>query len=100
MAGRSKAEMYISVKLNILIGMNNIALKRVFFYSVSRILFPALSGRNRLYWNRLYWDRLYWDRRYWNRRYWNQLYWDRLYLDLLYSDRLYMDLLYSDRLYL
>ena len=41
MAGRSKAEMYISVKLNILIGMNNIALKRVFFYSVSSILFPA-----------------------------------------------------------
>lgn len=68
--------MYISVKLNILIGMNNIALKKVFFYSVSSILFPPHAGRNRRYSDRLYSDRLYLD---------------RLYSSRLYSDRLYLE---------
>lgn len=76
MAGRSKAEMYISVKLNILMGMNNIALKKVFFYSVSSILFPPHAGSNRRYSDRLYSVRLYSD---------------RLYLGRLYSDRLYLE---------
>lgn len=75
MAGRPKAEMYISLKLNILMGMNNIALKNVFFYSVSSILFPPHAGRNRRYSDRLYSGRLYSD---------------RLYLDRLYSDQLYL----------